>query len=125
MLKLFPEFLVLLLPTGSKRTFPFGAKALHPGPRFDQDVAHRKMLITHQIPSSGLFDHCIGKESPSLVIHQSLSIPGEDRLIKHLFRQVHIQKPSEKKIVFPVLTKLPLTSNRIKGNRQESDYPHP
>ena len=59
------------------------------------------------------------------MIHQPFSIPGENRLINTLFPQVHIQKPSEKKIVFPVLTKLPLTSNRIKGNQQESDYPHP
>ena len=77
------------------------------------------MIVAHQPRSSGLPNHRLKEQPPHLVLHQPLAVLAKYRRIKTFFHQLHVQKPTEKKIVVQLLAKLPLASHRIKRDQQQ------
>ncbi len=93
-------------------------KTLQARPSFQQRAVHGEMIVTDQTRLSGLADHGIEKQTADLMLQQSLAILREHTEIKTFFRQFHIQKPTEQKVVVQLLTELPFTSDREKGDQQ-------
>src|SRR5436309_5257724 len=103
----------------SRPIFSLGSKALEACPGLDQSPIHRKMIVAHQPGSSGLPNYRLEKQTPHLVLHQPLAVLAKYRGIEAFFDQLHVQKPTEKKIVVQLLAKLPLASHRVKRDQQQ------
>ena len=71
-----------------------------------------------QIGVSCLSNNSIKEEPAHFMLHQSFPVLRKHRGIKALFHHIHVQKPSEQKVVIQLLTKLPLTSHRVKSNQE-------
>src|SRR5215467_3148035 len=103
----------------SRAIFSFRPKTLKASPSLDHSPIDCKMIVAHQSGPSSLSDYGFKKQSPDLMRQQSLPVLAEDRGVKTLLLQLHVQKPAKQKIVTQLLAKLPLATDRIKRHQQQ------
>ena len=76
-----------------------GPEALEPGGGLDQGPVHAEVLVRQQPLPVGRPHHLVEQGPAHIVVHQALSVLGDDRGVEAALHQVHVQEPAVQQVV--------------------------